>query len=330
MKIKIINGILIIDILTIALVLAIIFIPSSSARIVLALPFLLFFPGYTLIEGLFGGRISRRPTGQDADQEPPDEKQGLTRNSSGSANNLEKLVLGFGLSIAITALIGLGLNYTPWGIRLEPVLYSLTIFILIMSCIALLRRYRSGVHTGLISEFNLRSSGWEGNLLIKTLSIIVVVAIIGAVGVLFYSTSSSNIGEKYTEFYLLGQGGKAKDYPAEFIMKQGQVITVNPGTGVTSSDNGKVIVGITNHEEKETVYSLTVMIEGQPVKILYNGDSNTQVTGIRLQQGEKWEQEVGFAPLHVGDNQIVEFLLFKDGGQAPYQELHLWVNVKEA
>ena len=57
MKIRVFNWILIVDILTILLILAIAFVPSSFLRIILGLPFLLFFPGYVLIEAILVGEI---------------------------------------------------------------------------------------------------------------------------------------------------------------------------------------------------------------------------------------------------------------------------------
>ena len=41
---------------------------------------------------------------------------------------IERIALSFGLSIAVVSLIGLCLNFTPWGIRLDPLLISLTLF----------------------------------------------------------------------------------------------------------------------------------------------------------------------------------------------------------
>ena len=55
---------------------------------------------------------------------------------------LERIALSFAMSIAVVPLLGLILNYTPWGIRLEPILYSVASFILITSIIAWLRQKR--------------------------------------------------------------------------------------------------------------------------------------------------------------------------------------------
>lgn len=87
------------DLITIILLslfldLLIAFYPDNLLRKALGLAFVLFFPGYVFITALF-----------------PEKKE---------LDNLERLALSLGLSIAIVPLIGLLLNYTPWGIRLIP------------------------------------------------------------------------------------------------------------------------------------------------------------------------------------------------------------------
>ncbi|MHB8987039.1 MAG: DUF1616 domain-containing protein [Eubacteriales bacterium] len=44
-------------------------------------------------------------------------------------DGIERVALSFGLSIAVVPLVGLILNYTPWGIRLAPILASLLVFV---------------------------------------------------------------------------------------------------------------------------------------------------------------------------------------------------------
>src|SRR3990167_4189082 len=75
---------------------------NSIIRTILGLPMVLFIPGYVLITALF-------PKKDDLD-------------------SIERIALSFGLSIATVPLIGLGLNFTPFGIRLIPILISLTIY----------------------------------------------------------------------------------------------------------------------------------------------------------------------------------------------------------
>jgi len=86
----------------------------SPIRIILGLPLVLFLPGYSLIAALF-------PRKDDLD-------------------GIERIALGFGLSIAITPLLGLGLNYTPFGIRLAPVLIVLSVFTISLAICTYVRR----------------------------------------------------------------------------------------------------------------------------------------------------------------------------------------------
>lgn len=112
-------------------------------------------------------------------------------------------------------------------------------------------------------------------------------------------------GENFTEFYILGPEGKAADYPRE----------------LTVGEQEKVTVGIINRESRVVSYRVEVMIEG-----VKNGEDGA----IVLEHEEKWEGEVSFAPEVAGENQKVEFLLFKEGESEPYSRLYLWLDVKEA
>jgi uncharacterized membrane protein len=87
---------------------------ESFLRILFGLAMVLFIPGYALIAAFFPAR--------------------------GDLDGIERVALSFGLSIAVTPLIGLALNYTPWGIRLDPILVSLTLFSLAMAAVAWYRR----------------------------------------------------------------------------------------------------------------------------------------------------------------------------------------------
>ena len=98
------------------LLMPLVILTSGALRIILGLAFIIFFPGYTLVAALFPRK--------------------------GDLRGVERLALSFGLSIAIVPLIGLVLNYTPWGIRLYPAMLSILGFIIIMTMVALYRRGR--------------------------------------------------------------------------------------------------------------------------------------------------------------------------------------------
>jgi uncharacterized membrane protein len=142
-----------------------------------------------------------------------------------------------------------------------------------------------------------------GGIWSRVPSIILVLAVVGALGMLGYAIASPKAGEKFTEFYILGLDGKAIDYPGELIV----------------GEEGKVKVGIISREQETATYWVEVAIEGA---------KSNEVGMVTLEDGEKWEGIVGFAPDRVGDNQKVEFLLYKQGWNGVYQRLHLWVDVK--
>jgi uncharacterized membrane protein len=300
LRIRILNWLFIVDILTILLVLAILYAPSNIARIILGVPFLLFFPGYTLMAVLFVN------------------KEEMDR--------LEKFALSFGISVAVVALIGFGLNYSTWGIKLEPVLISVASFIIVMSEIALIR-LRLQKSARLTMEFHVRLPSWEGGIFSKSFSIILFVCILGALGFLGHTLTAHYNSEIFTEFYILGDDGKAERYPTEFIITQGQVTSVSYDSGLTftNTDKGNLTLGIVSHEKQETVYYVNLKIDGLPAKIDYQGTTIDQLSNIDLQPEQKWEQTIGFAPQNTGANQKVELFLFKD--QSLLNSLTLWINV---
>jgi len=89
--------------------------PIVIFRWILGSVFVLFLPGYVTVQALFAGRRE--------------------------LDDIERFALSVGLSLAITPLMGLLLNYTPWGIRLDPIALSLSIFTLGMATIATIRKY---------------------------------------------------------------------------------------------------------------------------------------------------------------------------------------------
>ncbi len=204
--------------LSVLLVLVIYLFPDNVLRKIIGIPFILFFPGYSLISFLF-------PEKKDLD-------------------NVERIALSFGISIAVTPLIGLMLNYTPFGIRLTPVLLSLAFFNVIFSSLAILRRFRA--RNPFVPSVEIRRMiGWyEMSKVDRILSVILVISIIASIAVLVYVIVTPKHGEKFTEFYILGPKGKAADYPTDIRVNQ----------------NATIIIGIVNHEYRTVNYTIEIWL----------------------------------------------------------------------
>ncbi|MGA8849176.1 MAG: DUF1616 domain-containing protein [Dehalococcoidia bacterium] len=288
MKSKLDSDLWLIGILTIVLAMVIAFFPTTTARIILGLPFLLFFPGYTFVSALFPKKVS--------------------------LGGVERVALSFGLSIAIVPLVGLVLNFTRWGIRLDPILISLGVFIIATSGVAYYRREKLPPEERFKVLFNVRVPSWQGQSMSdKVLSVVLAVAIVGAIGTLGYVIATPKVGEKFTEFYILGPEGKAENYPTQLRV----------------GEEGRVVLGIVNHEQERTSYKVEVWIGGEKAKLRIGWEDRDEII-VELENEEKWEKEVGFVPQKAGEGQKVEFVLYKEGEPYFEEPPYLWINVEAA
>ena len=186
MRFKLGNGLIPINLLGWVLIGVVVFIPSDIFRIILGVPFLLFSPGYALLGALFV------------------KNWGLS--------GVERIALSFGLSIILVPLIGFILNYTPWGIRLEPVMYSVASFILLVSIVAWIRQRRLNKYERFNISFRVVLPGGQG-IWSKVITVVLIMAIVGTLGTLIYVMAAPKAGEVFTEFYILGPEGQAASYP---------------------------------------------------------------------------------------------------------------------
>lgn len=154
-------------------------------------------------------------------------------------------------------------------------------------------------------SFNLSLANWrEQSLLNKTLTVIVIAAILVAIGTVGYVIAAPKVGEKFTELYILGSENKAEGYPEELVV----------------GEEVNVTVGIINREYEVVSYRLEVEIDG-----VKSGEAGTVV----LDHNEKWEGIASFTPRKSGRSQKVEFLLYRQGQSEAYRSVYLWVNVRQ-
>lgn len=136
----------------------------------------------------------------------------------------------------------------------------------------------------------------------KLLSFILLGLILGALGMFGYSVATPDVGEKFTEFYILGATNKAGSYPKQLAIGK----------------EAKLIAGIINRESGTMSYRIELTIDGRKIK---------DIGPIVVERGQKWENEISFTPDEVGSNQKLQLSLYK--GSQFYTQLVLWVNVAE-
>jgi len=104
---------------------------ETPARIILGLVLILFLPGFSLTSALFPGK-------DDLDA-------------------VERIAISFGLSIAIVPLLGLALNFTPFGIKLVPILIALLVSVISFTLYAYIRINKLPKKERFTVEFNLEN-----------------------------------------------------------------------------------------------------------------------------------------------------------------------------
>lgn len=333
---------------------------ETPLRIIVGLPLVLFLPGYVLVAALFpeagespatdDSEFSEQSTNDgdpttgidtstnddtetDAEQQT-DQNDDTVRFGAGTArgiDSIERVALSFGLSIAVVPLLGLVLNFTPWGIRLLPILVSLSGFTLGMTAVAATRRralpaserfrvpYRRWIGAGRDELFNPKSRV-DG-----ILNVILVCSILLAVGSVAYAVAVPPQGETFTEFYILTEDEEdnlvAADYPTEFEVGEPQ----------------PVVVGVGNHEAETMSY--TVVVQLQEVRMENNETTVLERTEIdrlsspQISDNDTWQQTHALTPTRPGEQLRVQYLLYRDTppsaptGENAYRELHLWIDV---
>ena len=98
--------------------------PIVYIRYVLGSIFVLWLPGYTFIKALFPTKVP-------------------IKTSSESLDTIERVALSSGMSLALVPIVGLLLNYTPWGIRLAPVTLSLLGVSVTFATVAIIREHET-------------------------------------------------------------------------------------------------------------------------------------------------------------------------------------------
>ncbi len=261
---------------------------EGAVRVILGLPFILFIPGYVLVYALFPSKKTDK-----------------------GIDTIERVALSFGLSIAVVPLIGLGLNYTPWGIRLAPILFSLVLFIIGVGMIAIYRWRQTTADDRFTISFRF-SFPTDESRLDKALTFILAIAIIIAIASVVYVVAVPKTGERFTEFYLLNTNRHADDYP----------------TNLTVGKEASLILGVVNHEYRTITYTIDVWLINQTT--VWNASSQENETvythawfmdtvtvtlnhtaiDIESEWVPQWEYNYTFSIDKPGEQMKLAFLLF--------------------
>ncbi len=258
------------------------FLNETFLRIIFAWTMVLFLPGYVLMAFLFTQK-------KDLDL-------------------IERIALSFGLSAAITPVLGLILNFTPFGIRLLPIVVILSIFIILLSFLAHIKLKNIPMHAKYNENFNFRNIYLHtlGNIKSpeagpdRILFIIMILSVVFCIFTLIFVITVPKQGERFTEFYILNKDGNANWYP----------------TNLSVGEEGIVNINIVSHEHEISEYNLLIQTDNETL----NEEK------ISINHNETWRRNFTFIA-GKGSNKKLKFLLYKDNEL--YRNLHLWINDKD-
>jgi uncharacterized membrane protein len=285
---------------------------DSSARVVIALGFVLFMPGYALIAVLF------------PEQSTSEESQ---RADSG-IDYLERVVLSFGASIGVVALVGFALNFTPWGIAFVPAIVSLSGITFGLIALAAVRRRRVAPSTRF--TFSLPTLNSIRNELLDpadridtVLNVVLVISLLVVASSVTFAVVGPMQGETFTELSVLTE------------TDSGTLTADNYPTNMTRGDSQSFVVMVTNQEAEQISYTLVVELQRVSVD---NGDIYVQEStelqrfSRTLNDNETWRQPHHITRDMTGEHLRLQYLLYR--GDAPtrqaddaYRTVHLWLNV---
>jgi len=277
---------------------------------------IIFVPGYMVTAALFPNRGAYKLSAENEAGKPS--KESISQDPSQSTHGIdwtERLALSFGCSIAIVPLIGLLLNFSPWGMSLYSVAPATGGFSCLMGFAAYYRRMMLPAKDRLSATFNFRWPAWREyggheRLLIASLA----VAFLLSLGSLAYVLATAPPAPRLTQFFLLGPGGKAMDYP----------------TALNVSQPGTVIVGVVNREGRATNFSIQISLIG--IRIMNNQTVEMNRTtlawyNLSLENGANWVRAVSFSISFPGAWKIDFELHMNANFAVVYRELHLYVQV---
>lgn len=250
-------------------------------RTMLGLPYTLFIPGYLLTVTLF-------PRVDDLDF-------------------VDRIALSMGLSIIIVPLLGMLQNHMSLGIRLFPMMISVTFLNIVFAVLGWNIRKKLPEEERFLITLKVGSIDWQRSFKEATLvHMALLISCLALFITILYILLTPKVGTSFTEFYITGQVDIATGYPEQ----------------LQAGDYGVIRACVINHEQQEAVYRMEIRVDGAIIQT---------VTPISLEHLEKWERAVYFKLTKPNDAAKVEFLLFKDSqSPVPYRRLRLWINVLPA
>jgi uncharacterized membrane protein len=289
-------------------------------RVVFGFLFVLFVPGYAILAALFP---------MAAEQDGPSSEETTTAMlPSRGISPVERGTLSIAVSIATVIILGLGIELSPWRIRLTSVFGAIGSATLVATVVAAWRRRQ--LHPD--RRLTVPLSAWYQTVRNRivdpptradaVLNVALVLAVVFATWGIGYGTADPNEGSLTTVSLLAEQ-------------PDGEFGVGNYRTNVSAGESRRLALVVTNREYESVNYAIVVQLQriretGNGTSV--SGDQQLDRTTLTLahNQSRRVTQSV---TLQEPGTYRLNFLVYR--GSAPedpeisnaYREVHLWLNV---
>ncbi|MCU4719599.1 DUF1616 domain-containing protein [Halapricum hydrolyticum] len=290
-------------------------------RAVVGLVVVLFVPGYLLLAVLFPRRQST------VDGNDPIESATPTVHRlahGGRPSWSERLVLSFGLSVAIVPILGLLVTPFTGSLSSQSVFLGLNAFVFAGTVAAVTRR-------GVVpADERLQLPSWavrdslgtifdrDGNRLLSVVLVLAVVVALASIGLAVTFPAS---GETYTSTTLLTENDEGE------LVASGYPSTLDAGA------SEQLTLRVENYEGVETTYTAVVSLQ----RVDASGDVSETERVLQEQEtvlpGQTWTEPHAITPTMTGENLRLQYHVYR--GEPPqnvdedtaYRTLSLWITV---
>ncbi len=317
---------------------------ETVLRPIIGLIFIIWAPGWAAIAALFPGasqnvRFDDLPndlpfSGSELRELVLGGGEGADQTTSGTADphlgGIERLALSLGVGVAVVALAGLTLNYTPWPIALGPILGTLGSITIICTIIAAVRRSnlprfeRFTVSVGSVRD--LFDGPWSRADYILNGALIVGALLL--VGTLAFTITTPAPDDRYSNFWVLTED------------EEGDLVAENYTDVLTTDADRELVAGVENNEHEDVLYVVVVQLQE-----IERADGEIHITDRQkmdrfeqhVESGETWQYNHDIEVEETDTELRVQYLLYKI--ESPYtdtvpdtptaenadNDLHLWV-----
>jgi len=284
---------------------------GSTVRFVIALPTLVFLPGYACLAVLFPG------TAESTDSRWTGLNRGL--------DTVERAGLSFGLSVAIVPLVLLAVGAVR-PLTLDVVLGSIAALTLLLTQGALLRRlrlppgerYGNDLLTTARTAYDRAFA--DRDVAGRAATVLLVVGLVVGAGSVTVAVANPPDANAFTEFYV---GTETED---------GDVVASGYPDEIGVDESTTLTFGVENHEQASQEYVVVVQLQR-----VEDGDvvarDRLGAFDETVPAGGTWQRATELSPDRTGDDLRVTYLLYR--GEPPaepttenaYRSLHVWIEV---